>query len=213
MSVYQSNMIRAGMFFPIHEYLKVNLKKNFSNYKYQEQVSSLVASFSTRLFLSLITFPFEITKINIQLGNASSQNSFYNSLRFILQRPKSASKVFFPFVGRELFFTQVFWSIYETNRTVLFEEEKRNKVKSKVVSAVIAGGCASFMTFPFDVAQTTAVFLKNKQGVFSIYRELIKKHGIGFITNGLNVRVFRSMMQCFLYYGINESLKEHHQYK
>lgn len=65
LNVYQSNFIRSGMFFPIHEYFKIKLVSLLVEYNKREFIASITASFCTRVILSLITFPFELSKIKI----------------------------------------------------------------------------------------------------------------------------------------------------
>lgn len=75
----------------------------------------------------------------------------------IIKNPKAYGSAFVNFLQRELFFTWIFWGLYEIIRDLNYTQDQKEQIWPKVSSAFISAGLAALLTFPYDIAQTNII--------------------------------------------------------
>lgn len=209
-----SHFIRVGLFYPIFEMVKSRSKFLFPEEK-KELYSSMVGSGISRSIVTLISFPFEVTKIVSQtkLDNKKKAKLLY-TLKAIRKEPYKFSTIFLNFFQREMFFSLLFWWILEKTRKRLNEENYSwadSDFKAKIVGAAVGGFVASCCTFPYDIIQTNKIIHKfpDNLGSIGLIKHLKSKYGWSFLINGMFVRVVRGSTITGIFFSIYELLKSY----
>lgn len=194
-------MIRTGLFFPFFDFFKERLAGSIE----RELYSSVVSSALTRTITSLVSFPFEVTRIQKQSGKFDG-SSLKNSFRIIANDKRHFAKVFSAFWGKEMTFSLVFWSVFEFLR-----EKFDTGFQQKIACAFTAGSISALMTFPFDLVQTYRVIdFKSEKfngNSLQLIKNVYEKNGGGFFVNSLILRTCRGAMMNGIYICLYEGLK------
>lgn len=208
-----SHLIRVGLFYPTFEIIKFNIKPLFSEKK-KEVYSSTVASGIARSAVTLISFPFEISKIMAQSGGHNTKRAkILNTVREMIRNKSNYSIVFWNFFQREMFFSLIFWYVFETRRQYLKSRDVNHdlsELKVKINSAFCGGFVASIITFPYDIIQTNKIIhekFKTTNSIKILYY-LKTTYGWSFLINGLFVRMVKGCFTSGIFFTVYEYLKE-----
>lgn len=207
-----SHLLRVGLFYPTFEIIKFNIKPLFPETK-KEVYSSTVAAGLARSMVTLISFPFEVSKIMAQSGAVDRQQTKILSVfREIARNRASYSVVFWNFFQREMFFSVIFWYLFEKRRAQLKASDptrQLSELRVKVNAAFCSGFVASMITYPYDVIQTNKVIHEQFKSTNSvkILRQLQQTYGWSFLLNGLFVRVAKGCCTTGIFFTVYEWLK------
>lgn len=207
-----SHLIRVGLFYPTFEIIKLNIKPSFSQ-KNREVYSSTVASGIARSFVTLISFPFEISKIMAQSGSHNTKRAkILNTLRDMVKHKSNYSIVFWNFFQREMIFSLIFWYLFEKRRQYLKARDVNHELSElavKINSAFCGGFVASILTFPYDIIQTNKIIhekFKSKNSL-KVLNYLKNTYGWSFLMNGLFVRMVKGCLTSGIFFTVYEYLK------
>lgn len=208
-----SHLMRVGLFYPSFEIIKFNLKPFFAE-ENKEVYSSTVGSGIVRSVVTLISFPFEISKVMAQSGSQNAKRAkILNTFRDMIKHKANYSIIFWNFFQRELFFSVIFWYIFEKRRAYLKARDvnrELTELKVKINSAFCGGLVASILTYPYDIIQTNKIIhdkFKTKNSV-KILVYLKNTYGWSFLMNGLFVRMVKGCLTSGIFFSVYEFLKE-----
>lgn len=215
-----SHLIRTGMFYPLFELIKFRIRPLFSE-KNKEVYSSTVGSGLARSIVTVVSFPFEILKIMAQSGDQNVYRaSMLNTIRELIRKRSNYSIVLLNFFQREIFFSLIFWYLFEKRRAYLKAHDTNHslsELRVKINSAFWGGFVASIMTFPYDIVQTNKIIHEKLKNTNSL-RLLIwlkNTYGWSILTNGLFVRTTKGCLTTGIFFTLYEFLKEvtnHNEY-
>lgn len=208
-----SHLIRVGLFYPTFEIIKYNIKPFFHE-KNKEIYSSTVGSAIARSIVTLISFPFEISKIMAQSGDQNIKRAkMINTLREMVVHRSNYSIIFWNFFQREMFFSLIFWYLFEKRREYLKIRDVNNELselRTKINSAFYGGFVASILTYPYDIIQTNKIIhdkFKSKNSI-KILNYLKNTYGWSFLINGLFVRMIKGCLTSGIFFAVYEFLKQ-----
>jgi len=208
-----SHLIRVGLFYPTFEIIRFNIRPMFSEPN-QDVYSSTVASGIARSFVTLVSFPLEISKIMAQSGTHNFQRSkLLNMTRDMIKHKSNYSIIFWNFFQREMFFSLIFWYLFEKRRGYLKAKDVNHELSElqlKIQSAFFGGLFASILTFPYDIIQTNKIIhekFKTTNSIKIMYY-LKDNYGWSFLFNGLFVRMVKGCFTSGIFFTVYEFLKE-----
>lgn len=207
-----SHLIRVGLFYPSFEIIKFNLKPFFPE-ETKEVYSSTIGSGIARSIVTLISFPFEISKVMAQSGEHNTTRAkLVNTLRDMIAHKSNYSIVFWNFFQREIFFSLIFWYVFEKRRAYLKAKDvnrELTELKVKINAAFCGGLIASIVTYPYDIIQTNKIIhdkFKTKNSIKILYY-LRNTYGYSFLMNGLFVRMVKGCLTSGIFFTVYEYLK------
>jgi len=166
----------------------------------------LVAGCSARVLSVTCVNPLELIRTKMQ-SQKMSYSEIGSAVRIILkdQGILGLWKGWFPTVLRDVPFSSIYWSTYETCKTLKGVEEP--SVEFSFMAGALSGSVAAFFTVPFDVVKThqqieigEKVIYNDKPakpiGTFESMHKIYQSHGIRGLFSGLTPRLLRVAPAC-----------------
>ncbi|XP_055614518.1 probable mitochondrial glutathione transporter SLC25A40 isoform X2 [Uranotaenia lowii] len=203
------------IYFVAYEQFRLGLKELYLKRKGQNAELPLflpmVAGATARVFAVSIVNPLELIRTKMQ-STKLSYSEVGQGIRTMIQNQGILGmwKGFFPTILRDVPFSGIYWTTYETIK-------KRSQATQPsfgftFVAGAIAGGVAAFLTVPFDVVKTHQqiefgerfLYADNGEkkkpmrstGTFETMRKIFMRNGIKGLFSGLTPRLVKVAPAC-----------------
>nr|CCA15043.1 Mitochondrial Carrier (MC) Family putative [Albugo laibachii Nc14] len=172
-----------------------------------------LAGASSRVFAASITSPIEMIRTRMQssTGKDNMMQAFENVIR--KEGVGSIFKGLQATLARDVPFSAIYWSCYETSQNRLdhvFERYTVSRVERAFVCGAVAGMLAAACTTPFDVVKTLQQVENAPKNASSrrILEHIVKNHGWRGAFSGLTARLARVAPSCAIMISTYELSKE-----
>lgn len=207
----------ASLFFVTYDNCKRFFKQELPVYFPSVQpstavhVSHMLAASMGEIAACLVRVPAEVIK---QRTQSLQFNSSLESFKFILSNKsgegilKGLYRGWSTTIMREIPFTIIQFPLYEHLKSMWadFENVDRISPLKGALCGSIAGGFAAAVTTPLDVLKTRLMLSKERIGVVSLFKNLVKEEGYKVLFSGIGPRTMWISAGGAIFLGVYETV-------
>lgn len=208
-SIALGSIPNSAVFFLAYDLSKYHLPKMIKNDTTVFMVSGCVGE----VVASCVKLPFEVVKQTAQAGgNFTSKTAFQHIFR--ADGIRGLYSGFFSTISRDVPYTVLqmpIWEFLKSHVAKYNNREEANVIESGFCGAA-AGGFASAITTPLDVAKTRIILLDRSSPDYSenplrMIRQVYKQEGISKLFAGVTPRIIWISLGGFIYFGAYDFAK------